>query len=275
MAIVDIDGQYVEIYGNRNDPYFLAAQDHANGFGNLKEIVRSLPAGSTIFDVGANIGLSALTMAVVAPQCNIICFEPSPTNFPYLKKNVDCFGSNRITIHQIAASNKKQRLHLFDGSGSANWSGGWSHIVGENHSDKNWPVREIDAIRLDDFEGVPPAFMKIDVEGHEPEVMAGAKRIIETTRPLIYIEFNTWTLNAYGGHSPAAFASALFESFDVGGFNNAGALLHATLCERGLTDLVLRLKVDKLAPTLAQMSYPPSALADLAAARLVAVGALI
>jgi len=265
MLIIDIDGQSVEINGNPNDSYFRAAQEQVHGFAALKKIAKGLPAGSTIFDVGANIGLSAITMAAVAPQCNIVCFEPSPTNFPYLKENVKRFGSGKITIHQIAASNNKQKLHLFDGSGAENWSGGWSHIVGENHSDRNWPVKEIDAIRLDDFGGSLPAFIKIDVEGHEPEVLAGAKQIIETARPLIYVEFNTWTLNAYGGHSPAAFATALFEAFEVEGYINAGALLHATLCERGLADLVLRLKVGKLVPSLARMSYPPSALADLAA----------
>jgi len=260
LSIVFIEGRRVEIAGNPSDCYFQSIQDHISGFSALTNVARGLPTGSVIYDVGANIGLSAIAMAIAASHCRVVCFEPSPTNFPYLKQNVERFGSGRISIHRLAASNQQTTLHLFAGNGSETWSGGWCHVVGENSTDKAQPVEEIRAIRLDAFGEAPPMLIKIDVEGHEPEVIAGAARLIETVRPIMCVEFNPWTLNAFGGHSPNAFATALFDAFDVEGFEDAGALLHTTLSRGHIADVYLRLKDGKAVPSLPQMSWPPSAL---------------
>jgi FkbM family methyltransferase len=259
-ASVSIGGHKVEISGDPADCYFQSLQDHINSFSPLTKAAADLPNGSVIFDVGANIGLSAIALAIAAPHCRVVCFEPSPTNFPYLKQNVERFGSDRIGIHQVAASDRRTTLRMFAGSGAETWSGGWCHVVTENSTDKDRTVIEIPSIRLDDFDEVPPALIKIDVEGHEPEVIAGAARLIEAARPLICVEFNPWTLNAFGGHSPNAFATALFDAFNAEEYENAGALLHSTLSRGHIADVYLRLKEGKKVPTLPQMSWPPSAL---------------
>lgn len=55
--------------------------------------------------------------------------------------------------------------------------------------------------------------IKIDVEGFEMSVLAGAKRVLGQFRPLIFMEFNSFTLLAYGNVSPRAAIEQLVAEF--------------------------------------------------------------
>ena len=61
---------------------------------------------------------------------------------------------------------------------------------------------------------VHPAFIKVDVEGFEPNVLAGARRLIAKACPLMLVEFNSWTL-LLQHYDPLTFAGAIWSSFDV------------------------------------------------------------
>jgi FkbM family methyltransferase len=262
MLNVTISGNSFEISGEQSDPYFHNSQGHINGFDRIIGIVRALPSGSTIIDVGANIGLSSITIGVYAPQCKIISFEPSPINFAHLEKNVRSSGLANIALVQAAVSNKPGILHFHD-TEPDEWSGAWSHVVSESHINQNAGFSEVKSIALDDLEFDSVSFLKIDVEGHEPEVLAGASALISRFGPTIFMEFNPWTINAYGGHSPAAFAKALFESFEIEDQKSALSLLNSTICSGTQADLCLRLKTGATVPTLEEMSYPTSAVREL------------
>jgi FkbM family methyltransferase len=255
MTMLDVLGCKLEVAGDPDDEYFRHAPDHMRAFKSLIEIAAQLEKGSVILDVGANIGLSTIAMAIAAPEATIISFEPSPKNFEFLCRNVRQFGP-RIETRLAAASNEPGTLNLH-----LSRVGAWSHVVGTSHIDGDIPVVQVEARRLDDLiEEIRPALIKIDVEGHEPEVIAGAKRLIESARPTVCMEFNSWTLNAYGGHSPAAFASAIFKAFDVEGWNRHIDFLHRNLCvDKGLTDIVMRLRDGGSVPTLEEMSFSPAA----------------
>ncbi|MGH7045882.1 MAG: FkbM family methyltransferase [Stellaceae bacterium] len=259
MTMLDVLGQKFEVEGDPDDDYFRHAHDQMRGFENLVAIAAQLGKDSVILDVGANIGLSTIAMAIAAPQATIISLEPSPKNFEFLCRNVRQFGT-RIKTRQVAASNESGTLNLH-----LSRVGAWSHVVGAGHLEGHLPVVQVEAVRLDDLMGeTRPAMIKIDVEGHEPEVISGAKRVIESTRPTVCMEFNSWTLNAYGGHSPAAFASAIFKAFDVEGWSRHIDFLNRNLCvDKGLTDIVMRLRDGGSVPTLEEMSFSPAARAIL------------
>lgn len=262
---VKIAGQDIGISGDVEDLYFQNAQQSVDGFDPLLYVARTMPEGATILDVGANIGLSTIALALTVPASRIISFEPSPVNFFYLEQNVEVLNGRDVDIRRLAVSDKPGMLHFH-----AAKTGGWSHVVGDNHMSRGIESVDVEAIRLDDLVGVRPDLIKIDVEGHEPEVLAGAKKLIEECRPVIFMEFNLWPLNAYAGHSPAAFATALFENFDIQYWRNAGDFLNHVIGNGGITDIVLRLKEGGVVPPLEEMSFPPKArvaLAELRGAR--------
>ena len=69
-------------------------------------------------------------------------------------------------------------------------------------------------VALDDLDLGTPAFIKVDVEGFEPNVLAGARRLIAKACPLMLVEFNSWTL-LLQHYDPLTFAGAIWSSFDV------------------------------------------------------------
>jgi hypothetical protein len=69
-------------------------------------------------------------------------------------------------------------------------------------------------VRLDDLELGSPAFIKIDVEGSEPNVLAGGRELIARARPLILMEFNSWTLLVQH-YDLLTYAGAIRSNFDV------------------------------------------------------------
>ena len=254
--IVRLAGQAVTLIGDPTDSYFAEAASHAADLADLARRVAALPDGALILDVGANLGLSAITMAIAQPRARVIAFEPNPVTYGYLRRNIAGFAN--IEAVQAAASDRATVLHFHPALYAAG-----SHVVGSGHIRDDMPTVDVKAVSLDDFvaeRGLEPSFIKLDVEGHEPEALAGAAAVIERFRPPVYMEFNSWTLNAFAGHSPAAFVRAIWDSFDVEGYLEPLMFLHENLTERGcVSNIVMRLKEAGRMPTLDMMSLPQSA----------------
>jgi hypothetical protein len=56
-------------------------------------------------------------------------------------------------------------------------------------------------------------FIKIDVEGFECDVLAGAKETLERYKPQVFIEFNSFTLIAFRNLNPRAFLDQILATF--------------------------------------------------------------
>ncbi|WP_197276970.1 FkbM family methyltransferase [Sphingomonas profundi] len=253
---VELAGRTVQIEGDPSDGYFAAVEDVARNTTEIVAMLAGVPEEAVIFDVGANIGVIAMAMAIVRPRARIVAFEPSPAILPYLRKNVAPFANVEVVQAAISDRHGVLRFH------AATFAAG-SHVVGPGHILPSTETVEVQALPLDSFaaqRGLTPDLIKIDVEGHEPEVLAGAAATIESARPEIAMEFNSWTLAALGGHNPATFAHALWESFDVDGFPRALEFLHDNLVVRScLTDIVMRLKPGAKVPSLSEMCVSPLA----------------
>ena len=66
---------------------------------------------------------------------------------------------------------------------------GWASLEKGNCPNAEQHLEEVVRVRpLDSFEFVSCAFLKIDVEGHELEVLEGAAKTISRTRPRILVE---------------------------------------------------------------------------------------
>lgn len=128
-----------------------------------------------IVDIGANIGNHSVFFANFLSYTKITCFEPIPTNFDLLVKNMAPYLN--VFTTQVALSDhiKKLRMHLNQDN------------YGASKVDKDGPIyvsaKTLDSLRLADV-----TLIKIDVEGHEPQVLAGAKNTIDRDKPLVLIE---------------------------------------------------------------------------------------
>ena len=135
---------------------------------------------------GANIGALTVALAdIVGPEGSVVAFEPQPQTASLLRRNV---AELNVTVEECAllVSVEDDELggmpgtvrvpFLFD-LGHKNY-GRVELGSGEGFA----PIKQLDVFDL------VPAFIKIDVEGAEAQVLRSAARTIERHRPLLYVE---------------------------------------------------------------------------------------
>lgn len=143
-----------------------------------------------VLDVGANVGdVSMMASKIVSEKGYIYGFEPDPTNFLRLNKNLSLNNFQNIDVINKGIGDKKGRFSL---SIIDDRNRGMNKIV-KTQSGTN-TINEIDVIRLDDFvneRGLKKIdVIKIDVEGFEMNVLKGAEAIIKKYQPILFIEID-------------------------------------------------------------------------------------
>lgn len=116
-----------------------------------------------IIDCGSNIGMATLFFKKKYPQAKVLCFEPNPSSFKLLNKNIEENGLSNVELHNIALSNQIGEIEFFIGNRK-------DSMVGSIRSDRagNENVK-VKAEKLSDFLArfSKINMIKIDVEGAE------------------------------------------------------------------------------------------------------------
>jgi FkbM family methyltransferase len=134
-------------------------------------------------DVGASTGWFAVPFAKRGRR--VIAFECNPRAIQRLKENC-ALNDVSITLFENAASDRTGPVMFTHNPRLPLTSGGSLEYVPANRASET-----VTAIRLDDVIDEPVALLKIDVEGHERAVLAGAERLIAASRPPMVLEANT------------------------------------------------------------------------------------
>lgn len=168
--------------------------------------------GMTVFDIGANIGYYALMeLGLIGPDGKILAVEPSPSNIALLKRNLTLNGEgDRITVLEGAVSDTPgtESFHLSAHSnlGTFHANGSAAQMLsGEQISVRTYTVPE-----LAEQYG-PPDLIRMDVEGHEVEVIRGMLKAIKADRLRPTIIFETHLSRYSEDHDMAAVLRELFE----------------------------------------------------------------
>jgi FkbM family methyltransferase len=142
-----------------------------------RQLVRRLvQSGMHAVDVGANIGYYLLLLArAVGPDGKVSCFEPDPENLAELERNVRLNGLANVRIHPAAVGAENKTVELRGGINSTIAPGGELRV----------PL-----VSLDSAVTRPVDFLKIDVEGYEGYVLAGARQILIQDRPNLFLEIH-------------------------------------------------------------------------------------
>jgi FkbM family methyltransferase len=142
--------------------------------------------GAVFIDVGAHIGLySALISAVYGSRGpRVFAFEPAPDTANLCRRIRDANGL-AFDVVQAAVSSRTGSATLFL-SAKAETSNSLNETHRSYHGTVEVPMTTIDAFCRE--QGLNPGLVKIDVETHEPDVLAGALDTIRDARPWIVCE---------------------------------------------------------------------------------------
>jgi len=141
---------------------------------------KTIPQGSVVYDIGANVGIYTLLSAVLCGNSGrVFAFEPDPHNIKYLEDHVALNNLQNVSIEKKAISNSSGHLFFQDTGDHCN-----------SHISENGQI-EVEAITVDDFvfknNNLPPNYLKIDVEGAEYLVLEGAQKTLSEYRPEIFL----------------------------------------------------------------------------------------
>jgi FkbM family methyltransferase len=177
--------------------------------------------GDLFVDVGANIGYySVLAAHLVGCTGRVYAFEPSERIRSRLNRNISLNRLCQVEVRAQAVGRSSGTVRLVEPVGSINDGIAYVDTTGVGNG------TEVDAVRLDDIDALrvrPPTLLKVDVEGGEPDVFAGAARMLsDPDGPSVFFESfdlprDAQTLRGFGYaiYQPVLYEGALRLTSDL------------------------------------------------------------
>jgi FkbM family methyltransferase len=172
---------------------------------------RVLNPGDAVVDIGAHIGFFTMQMAAsVGPAGRVYAFEPFEANAELLERSIE---ENRF-----AERVRFQRAAVGDTSGTAmltfpveTLNSGGAYLLREGAAPLTGNLQKsVPVVALDDLDlRRPVRFIKMDVEGAEPQVIRGATRLLSADRPVILSELHPIQLERASGVTADEFLKEL------------------------------------------------------------------
>ncbi len=141
----------------------------------LLQFQKYIPLGGVVVDAGACLGdHTAPYSQFVGPSGTVLAFEPNPTAFECLKHNMKAYENVTVFNLGLGAFPGVLGIKSNDNLGMARLTAGGAG--------------QISVVTLDSFNLGKLDFMKMDVEGFEPQVIAGARETLRRCRPVLLVE---------------------------------------------------------------------------------------
>lgn len=140
--------------------------------------------GTVAIDAGSYIGTHTLALVdAVGAKGKVVTFEPQTWAYHGIQKTLAKNKIKNVKLVNVGLSDKKGKLRFCsDGTGS-------SSLCQERRPSSRWtevydiPIKTLDSFKLNNV-----SIIKIDVEGHELNVLKGAEKTIKSSKPVLVLE---------------------------------------------------------------------------------------
>jgi len=171
---------------------------HNRGFASCIEACRE---AECVFDIGAHIGLVTMPMSrAIGLKGKVYAFEPSAPNRQTLEHHINLNNINNVVVINSLVGSKNQDNVTFYESPAIS---GMNTCAPIKHRSQ-YIERYHNQISLDEFCSIhrlEPSIIKIDVEGFELSVIEGARRLLTTSLPIIFLSIHPQHLVSLGKSS--------------------------------------------------------------------------
>jgi len=179
------EGRYGRMLYPRTDQYVGRSFREYGQFsqGEVQLFTHFVKPGDVVLDIGANIGAHTLPLAQLTGEGGVVvAFEPQPILHQILSANLIMNSVPNALTYAMALGSQPGTCIFpnLDYWVLNNFGGISMDMTTEGDT---VPVGTLDAFNLDRVD-----FIKIDVEGHESEVLQGAAATLERCRPILYVE---------------------------------------------------------------------------------------
>ena len=179
----------------------------------IEAMMADLSAGDTVFDIGAEEGdISALLAQKIGPTGRMVLFEPNPKVWPNIKA---IWEANEL----------RQPCGYYVGFASDVTDENPPNLNVDQEIKDGWPVcaygpligdhgfrhlaQEADAtpqITIDEYcerTGIYPTLITMDIEGAELRALQGARNVLATCKPVVYVSVHPPVLKELYNSTPA------------------------------------------------------------------------
>jgi FkbM family methyltransferase len=139
--------------------------------------------GGTALDIGANIGIFSYRLAGLAKR--VVSFEINDDLLAELK----AWNPGNIEVVPKGLSSEAHEATLYIPVLNGKKLVGWASLAPGNCPDTNEHVtKRVETVTLDSLALRGVTFIKMDVEGHELEVLRGAAETLKANQPVMMVE---------------------------------------------------------------------------------------
>jgi FkbM family methyltransferase len=166
----------------------------------VRWIAEDFRAGDMLFDVGANVGIYAILAAAQNPAGTVVAVEPMAVTFTRLCENALLNGLTNLHPWCVAvgAENGVAQFHLASVEAGSSMHSLGAPAMTEAFGERVVMTTGVGVVTIDSLaaEAGVPNLIKVDVDGGEDAVLAGATAVLHDPRlRSILIEFN-WMAGA-------------------------------------------------------------------------------
>ena len=160
---------------------YLVRKNLRRGEPELRFLPQIVPRDRIAVDVGANKGVYTRVLAGIASHVH--AFEPNPKAFRWLNRALP----DNVTVHPLALSDRVGDGRLYVPKKGRGYSNQMASMKDEKANAPHGVI-PVQTGTLDSCALTNLGFIKIDVEGYELEVLAGAQGTIKRCHPTLLIE---------------------------------------------------------------------------------------
>lgn len=155
--------------------------------------LQTLSPSDHVIDIGSNIGYWLLLASrKVGEAGRILGFEPVPSVYEILQRNIKRSGQNNIEVYPWAIGSQAGSAQFYQSE-----IPNWGSLIQDSRlcptGSYAVPVKRLDDI-LRDFPMFHPTALRMDVEGAELMVLEGARDLLRRFKPTLFIEFHPFLL---------------------------------------------------------------------------------